>query len=145
LEDTNEPYVPTTREISKLVTFYLKNVRAHDKSEMVGIIRQIQLMVKKGITMEDISLAMQNYASDDFTKNNHPALRHHIRKFMMPEKIRMWKNPPKRQATFAEKQRATDPSLSRLDALEAKAPAPVTVAVPTRVLYDDPDGTDDAL
>jgi hypothetical protein len=137
MSEPNESYVPTTREISKLVTFYCKNVRAHDKAEMVGIIRQIQLMLNKGVTMEDISAAIQNYAADEFTRNSHEAHRHHIRKFMMPEKIRQWKIAPKRTKT------TTDPSLVALERLEASAPVPVTVAPPVRVLYDDPKVNDE--
>jgi hypothetical protein len=122
LENSNEKSrEPTTREISKLVTFYLKNVRNHPKEEMLGIYRNIMSMVKKQkVTMTEMSAAVQNYAKDDWVKSVLPRRRLHIRTFFTPEKIKEWVEPQSR--------RPIDPALAALDRLAEAAPQPKAAA-----------------
>jgi hypothetical protein len=133
---TETPGLPTTREISRLVSYYNKNIRLHSKNEQVGIFRQIMLMVKKGtVTMSDISQAMQNYAADEWVKSCHQTQRHHIRKFMMAEKIQQWLQP--------KPSKPVDAALGRLEALAQSGLQPKTVQEASApIYYDDPEGTD---
>jgi hypothetical protein len=72
---------------------------------------------------------MQNYIADTFVKNSHTSHRHHIRKFMMPEKIRQWK-------VVSRNGKNLDPSLVALERLEASAPVPTQDAAPLNKLYE---------
>lgn len=100
------------------MTFYNKNVRAHGKEEMLGIFQNIQRIVKRGkITLADMSVAVQNYAKDDFVKRSDVRKRHHIRTFFTEEKILQWKEP-------VRETKPADPSLAALDRLAEMAVQP---------------------
>lgn len=109
--EPRDPNQPSTREISRVVSFYEKNVRNDGK--VIGIFRQIQLMLNKGVTLGQISQAVQNYAKADFTRSLPEPRRHSIRKFMKPEVIRQWAG-----LTNAN---AADKSLSTLQKLTDQA------------------------
>lgn len=94
-------------EIANLVRFYNEHVRRHDKSEMRGIFRQVKLMTQKGVTLAQISQAMQAYAKDPWTRGLPEYRRHHIRTFMMPERIRQYAAP----------RVSSDPSFDRMAAM----------------------------
>jgi hypothetical protein len=115
-----DPNKPRTADIAKIIGYYLHNVRMQDKSEYVGIFRQILLMTQKGITLAMVSQAVQNYEKDDFTRACPQMRRHSIRKFMMPERIRQW-------ATAANT-KTSDKSLAALDRLTKEAIANQTEA-----------------
>jgi hypothetical protein len=121
----DDPTKPRTADIAKIVKYYLEHVRMHDKGEYVGIFRQVLLMCQKGITMAMISQAVQNYENDKFTQSCVPQRRHHIRKFMMPERIRQWASTVNTQAS--DKSLATLDRLTK-EAIANNAPAP---AMPT--------------
>lgn len=122
-----DPTKPRTADIYKIVNFYLKNVRPHDKREIVGIYRQVLLMCAKGITLGQVSQAVQNYAANEFTRSCPPPQRKHIRRFMMPENIRAW----------AELTTTRDTSLAALAKLaEANTNTP---EIPTWKVEDEPE------
>jgi hypothetical protein len=86
----------TRTNIAKLVRWYLKHIRPHAESEMQGIFRQIYRMTQKGVSLAQISRAIQNYAADDWVKRCDPRSRHHIGKFMTATKITQWQTPVKK-------------------------------------------------
>ena len=101
------PGTISTREASKLVTYYCKTIRAHDKHELLGVYRLIIGLHAKGFALAQISQAMQNYIADPFVRTQEQRQRHQIRTFMMPEKIKRW----------ATVHVIADPSLAALDKL----------------------------
>ena len=131
----------TTREISKLFTFYNKNVRQHSKDEMLGLFRNEQRMLKRGkVTMMDMSQAVQNYAKDDWVKRCDQRRRCHIRTFFTEEKILQWREPVKST-------KPADPTLAALDRLAeiAAQPVPAPPEPINDVVYDDDEPTMDEL
>ncbi len=89
-----------TRELSRIVTFYLQNVRRHDKREYIGIYRQMLRVIDKGVTTAQMAQAARNYAESEFVKAIPELRRHHIRRFFVAERIRRWaqhrENPQQR-------------------------------------------------
>lgn len=136
-----EIYIPTTREISKIVTFYLKNVRNHPKEEQLGLFRNITAMCKRGrVTMNQISTAVQNYAADPYVQSLDPRARKAIRIFFKEEVILQWLNPMPKGG------RTVEQSLAQADQLtQANQGLSVPIRVDKATTYeDDPEG-DDAL
>lgn len=125
-----DPSKPRTADIAKIVNYYLQNVRNHDRSEYRGIFRQILLMLGKGITLAEVSQAVQNYEKDAFTQANPPQRRHHIRRFMMPERIRQWSTTTATKTTTAT---GRDQSLTALDRLTREAIANQAPPPPTPI------------
>ena len=108
----------STREISKLVAFYNEQIRPHGKQEQLGIFRNIQRLIGKGISMAQMSRALQNYAADEYVRASDPRLRMNIRSFFSESVIKLWQEPIRRKPL--------DGSLAVLDQLEAQQilPAP---------------------
>lgn len=123
---------PKTSEISKIVTYYLTNVRPHPREEMVGVYRNIQNLVRKGkATMSDLSKAVQNYANDPWVQSRDKRLRMHIRSFFTAENILLWKEPIRNKPV--------DPALQQLDQLAATKWQPKAEPPPPAddFVYDD--------
>jgi hypothetical protein len=106
----------STRDISKLVKFYNEQIRPHSQAEQLGIFRTIQRLLAKGLTMAQMSRALQNYAADDYVKASDPRLRMNIRSFFSEAIIKLWQEPVRRKAL--------DSSLAVLDQLEAQGVPP---------------------
>lgn len=110
-----------------------------DKSEYVGIHKQTLLMMEKGITLSDVSLALQNYAASEYIQSLPPQRRQHIRRFFKPENIRTW-------ATHPDVIQNKDHGLATLARLDAIAPAPPPMPVwkvePDEDEEDDPPCTE---
>ena len=88
--DRTKPTHPRTRELSRIVSFYLRHVRRHDRSAYVGIYRQMLLMIEKGVTAAQMAQAARNYAKSDFVKSIPAVRRHHICRFFTQERIKQW-------------------------------------------------------
>ena len=84
------PAKPSTRDLSRIVSFYLRNVRKHDKGEYIGVCRQMLLMTEKRVTAAQMAQAARNYAKSEFVKSIPQARRHHICRFFTRERIRQW-------------------------------------------------------
>ena len=115
-EPEKEP-VLTTREISKLVNYYLKNVRLHSVQERQGVIKNIQRILegkpgREPISPQDIADALKNYANDEFTKSLPQQQRKHIRSFFTYENLLVWRRPAVRKPV------RRDNSLNALEQLE---------------------------
>jgi uncharacterized protein VirK/YbjX len=81
---------------------------------MVGIYRQILLMLNKGIELSTVSQAVQNYAADPFAKGLPEQNRFGIRKFMMPERIRQWAGMTNtKSATLSALEKLTEQSIAQ--------------------------------
>lgn len=96
--DLGTPKQRPTRELWRFVRFYCQNIRAQSAEDCKGVIRAIQRMVDKGIGLEDIAQALENYAEDPWRKQQDPRYSKPIRAFFKPEVIREWltpKPPPK--------------------------------------------------
>jgi hypothetical protein len=139
--EPSEIYVPTTREISKLVNFYLKNVRNQPKEEYVGLFRNIMAMCKRGrVSMNDISTALQNYAADEYVQSLDPRLRKSIRVFFKEENILAWLSPMPRNGKKIEN------SLSVVDRLTShNQGVNVPIAVTPAKTYEPDPEPDNAL
>jgi hypothetical protein len=139
--DPSEIYIPTTREISKLVTFYLKNVRNHSKDEYIGLFRNIQAMMRRGrVTMNDVSAALQNYAADEYVRSLDQRLRKHIRVFFKEENILQWITPVPKSGKQPEA------SLSNVDRLTVRNKGVnVPIAVTPAKTYEPDPESDNAL
>jgi len=79
-----------TRELSRIVTFYLRNVRKHELSELFGIYRQMRRITDQGVTTKQMAQAARNYAKSAFVKSIPETRRHHIRRFFRRERVRQW-------------------------------------------------------
>jgi hypothetical protein len=88
--DRTKAMHPRTRELSRIVSFYLRHVRRHDRSAYVGIYRQMLLMIEKGVTAAQMAQAARNYAKSDFVKSIPGVRRHHICRFFTRERIKQW-------------------------------------------------------
>lgn len=125
--------LPTTRELSKFIMFYRENIRQHSKPETTGVMRQIQRLLMKGVTMKQISTALKHYRDDPFRQQADPRHVKHIRSFFTREVINQWQRP------VPAGRRGFRPRHSALDALEAlqqlapqpAAPAPMAPIIPT--------------
>ncbi len=114
-----------TRELWRFVDFYNKNVRAHSKEECMGVIRQIQRLIDKGLGVEDLATALENYAADEWRKAQEPRYSKPIRSFFTYEVVKEWLTPKKKPVR-------PDP-LKRVTAFQTtEMPKPVSVEL------DDP-------
>jgi hypothetical protein len=82
-----------TRELWRFVKYYTEHIRAQSRTECQGVIRQIQRLIDKGIGLEDMALAMENYAKDDWRKAQDPRFTKSIRSFFTAENIKEWLTP----------------------------------------------------
>lgn len=104
----------STKDIFKLVRFYVENIREHDQRELHGIYRQIQNLEAKGITLADIHLAMKCASENEFIRNLPMMQRPSIRRFCSEIKIKQWIERAKRST-------CTDPGMLMIEQLEARA------------------------
>lgn len=111
----DKPSQRPTKELWRFVKYYTSNIRNFSQAECSGVIRAIQRMVDKGIPLEDIALALENYKDDPWRKAN-PRYSKHIRSFYTPETIKEWLTP--RPAI----QKPTSPAFN-FEASEKPAPA----------------------
>lgn len=82
-----------TRELWRFVKFYTERIRAQSRTECQGVIRQIQRLIDKGIGLEDMALALENYANDEWRKAQDPRFTKSIRSFFTAENIKEWMTP----------------------------------------------------
>jgi hypothetical protein len=108
-----------TREIGRLLSFYKKNIRDYTPTESVGVVRNIQRMIAKGLVFEDIVTALQNYAEDEWRKSQDPRRSMPIRTFFSEAKIREWLKPQGRTVPVAQK-----PALPEIAFTPIERPAP---------------------
>lgn len=83
----------TTRDLWRFVNYYCTRIRAFPNTETGGVIRNIQRMLAKGISLEEIAIALRNYEEDDWRKKNDPRYSMHIRSFFKAETIKQWQTP----------------------------------------------------
>jgi hypothetical protein len=116
LDDDDDLLVPeiSTVELSRIVRFYCKNVRPHSPKEMTGIYRNLQrLCNQKGVTLEMLQTAVENYAADPYVRASDPRARKNIRSFFTYDNVVMWQQPVRQNPLMKKK-----PVESALDALE---------------------------
>lgn len=118
-----------TRELYRFIAFYLEKVRKHSKSDTVGVFRQIQNLIDKGLGVDVIAIALENYEADEWRRKN-PHFSKHIRSFFTPETIKDWQTP--------KKIRPVDP-LDRVTQFKTDVLPPKAVPLP----LDDPQSTDE--
>jgi hypothetical protein len=135
-ETSAEPQaqVMSTREIYRFVAFYNEKIRKTSKEEQTGIFRLIQrLMTVHGIPPEDIALALENYAADEWRKAQDIRFSKTMRAFFMPETIREWLTPKKKPVKL-------DPLKAVSQFTAAYVPPPAIVEEPS---LDDTPSLDD--
>jgi hypothetical protein len=86
-----------TQELGRLLSYYKKNIRDYHYTEANGVIRNIQRLIDKGLALEDIVQAMENYAADEYRKSSDPRFTLSVRSFFSEAKIREWLNPVERK------------------------------------------------
>jgi hypothetical protein len=120
-----------TRELFRFVAYYNEKIRAHSKEECVGVLRNIQRIIDKGLGVEDLAQALENYEADEWRRAN-PRYSKQIRSFFTYETIKEWLKP---------RPKAVKPDpLARVSGFTVDAkPAPVVVAP----LIDDSASPDD--
>jgi hypothetical protein len=139
---TPEPEEPaavalSTREISRYVTYYKKNVRPHSLSETKGIFGAIKRLLagsvkhgRRALEPQEIADALKNYANDPYVKSVDHRLRKHIRSFFTYETVVVWLKP------IAARGQPKDVALQQMDVISQRIPA-VSIPLPPTVVYDD--------
>lgn len=82
-----------TREIWRLLKYYDNKVRHCSKADFIGVIRNIQRLIDKGIGMETIATALENYANDEWRQAQDPRYSLAPRSFFSEAKIKEWETP----------------------------------------------------
>ena len=90
--DDNAPeleLVPTltSREKGRFVNFYCKRIRPHTNKEKEGVMKLIDNALRKGMTPEQIQIALENY--EQSVQGLDVRLRKHIRSFFSADSLRM--------------------------------------------------------
>ena len=134
-DDTPEPETPkaedpvvlTTREISRFVSFYSKNVRLHSVQETKGVFTAIKRLLagnaKKGqrpLLPQEIADALKNYSNDPFTQRLDQRQRKHMRSFFTYETVTVWLKPIVRRPAVQREE-----ALDRLEQLGRRRAAPI--------------------
>jgi hypothetical protein len=101
----------TQREKGRFVNFYCQRIRKHSKQECVGIMRIIDATLRKGVTPEQIQVALEHY--EKWSRGRDQRFLKHIRSFFTAENIRQWQTPPQ------SLQGSRDSGLAILDKLDA--------------------------
>jgi hypothetical protein len=81
-----------TRELYRFIRFYTEKIRAASKTEMVGVFRLIQNVIDKGLGVDEIAAALENYEQDEWRRAN-PRFSKSIRSFFTVENIKEWQTP----------------------------------------------------
>lgn len=115
-----------TRELFRFVAFYNQKIKAHGPDVTATVLRNIQRLLDKGLGIEDMAIALENYENDEWRKAN-PRYSKDMRSFFTMETIKEWLTPRPKLVK-------PDP-LKHVHAFETSAkPAP---AKP--MLFDDPE------
>ena len=121
-----------TRELGRFISFYKKNIRDVSSQDCIGVIRNIQYMLNKGISAEEIATALRNYADDEWRKSQDPRFSYAIRTFFSAAKIKEWQTPKAKQPFNAK------PSLPQVKFTPLERPKP---AVPQVSAYEPDEET----
>ena len=117
---STDPTGGPTRMLWRFVDYYNKHIKEHSKEECVGVIRNIQRIIDKGLGVEDLAQALENYEKDEWRKAN-PRYSKPIRSFFTYEMVKEWLNPRPKLVK-------PDP-LARLSLFEAlPTPPPAAIA-----------------
>lgn len=117
LPDPRFANLPKPRELSKIVKFYCEHVRSHSDTQLLGVIRHIQLLLHRGeVTAADVARAVRHYSECSTPKQ----FRFSIRRFMREDMVKEWLNPHK------------DPVVRKLEELRENA----TVQAPVSDAHD---------
>ena len=122
-----------TRELGRFISFYKKNIRDCTSQECVGVIRNIQRLIEKGIAAEDIATALRNYADDEWRKSQDPRFSYAIRTFFSEAKIKEWLTPKEKRA-FKEK-----PALPQVNFTPLERPKPAALLPVIHELNEEAD------
>ena len=117
MKDRELPLSLTSREKGRFVNFYCKRIRQHAPHERQGIMRIIDSTLRKGVTPEQIQIALENY--EQSVQGLDVRLRKHIRSFFTAENIRLWQTPLRPEWPRSQKERHQDAGLDILDKLDA--------------------------
>lgn len=109
----------TSRELWRFVRYYCEKIRNHPQNECVGVIRNIQRMIDKGIGLEKIATALENYYKDEWRTAN-PAYSMKIRSFFSQEAIEEWQHP-------RPKVKKVEPRIPSIDFTPQQRPKPAVV------------------
>lgn len=85
--------VAPTRALAKIANKYYKAVRPHAAKDKVGVIRQMQRLVLKGVTPEMLETAIDNYVKSLVEENTDPRFRKRIRSFLEINNVLLWQKP----------------------------------------------------
>jgi hypothetical protein len=121
-----------TRELGRLIKYYREKVRQCTSAEQIGVIRNIQRLIDKGIGLEDIATALENYANDDYRKNQDPRYTYSIRTFFSEAKIQEWLKPRPKRAVQPPR-----PTLPEIAFTALERPKPVVPQTATESLEED--------
>jgi hypothetical protein len=119
-----------TRELYRFIRFYNDKIKKSSETERVGIFRAIQRLIDKGLGVDAIALALENYEADEWRRAN-PRFSKSIRSFFTVETIQEWQTPK-------GKPKPVDP-LARVNSFKPDfVPPPVQPE-----LFDDPQSSDE--
>jgi hypothetical protein len=125
-----------TRELGRLLSYYKKNIKDFGTKVPFGVMKNIQSIIDKGVALEDIVTAMQNY--EQARKDQDPQFTLGVRSFFSEEKIAYWLDPPK-QATTPFRLKPALPEIQFTATMRPKPAVPVQAALP--IVEDDEDFT----
>jgi hypothetical protein len=83
----------TTKDIWKLTKFYADKIRAFPPSHAGRLIKQIQRLLDKGVEMDSIAIALENYEADEQRRRADPRYVLSIYTFFTEAKIQEWQTP----------------------------------------------------
>ena len=109
----------STRALGKLTSIYFKRIKSHSETEKRGIIQQLMRLIKKGIGLDEMQVALENYIEHCTKKvcQDHPTveqpktstvctlckgeleeyvdarLRKNVRSFFTSDNIKQWQRP----------------------------------------------------
>jgi hypothetical protein len=120
--DDNAPeleLVPTltSREKGRFVNFYCKRIRPHTNKEKEGVMKLIDNARRKGMTPEQIQIALENY--EQSVQGLDVRLRKHIRSFFSADSLRIWQKPLELPSQKKGGSRQQDAGLDILDKLDS--------------------------
>ena len=118
--DDNAPeleLIPTLtyREKGRFINFYCKRIRPHVAKEREGVMKIIDSALRRGITPEQIQIALENY--EQSVQGLDVRLRKHIRTFFSADYIRQWQKPLETRKQGGSRQQ--DAGLDILDKLDS--------------------------
>lgn len=108
-----------TKELYRFIAFYNEKIKAHAPAVTATVLRNIQRLLDKGLGIEDMAVALENYEKDEWRRAN-PRYSKDMRSFFTLETIKEWLTPRRKPVK-------PDPLAHLADFQPDRKPEPVQV------------------